>query len=355
MMSARQWLVSKNPSLAARVLILPLRLLSLVYAAVMRLRNWGYDLGIFPVRSVDVPVICVGNLSVGGTGKTPMVAWICHHLRQQGVRVAIVSRGYGQLAHGTNDEALELELQLPDVPHLQNPDRYAAAQLAQDELDMQAIVLDDGFQHRRLGRSLDIVLVDACEPQMADWLLPAGLMRESWSGLRRAGVVVLTRSHLATAQRLAQLKQRVARYAPQAKCLTAAYQPDGLHGVGQNIPTLESLGGNRVLAFCGIGNPNSFFATLEQHSIELVDQRVYPDHHAYSAADVEQLQAWATSNAQCDYVLCTMKDWVKLQMPRLGRLPLLALRIGIIFEPHEQQSLENVLLLSSGLNAEPRG
>ncbi len=189
-----------------------------------------------------------------------MVAWLCGWLRDQGWRVAIVSRGYGQLESGSNDEALELELALPDVPHLQNPDRYAAASLAHEELDMQFVVLDDGFQHRRLKRDLDIVLIDASEPSAADWCLPGGLMREPWSGLRRAGIVVLTRSNLATPERLLQLSKRVAQFAPRALCVSSQTRPVGWHGLQLPFATLDALQGRRVLAVCGIGSPAAFLA-----------------------------------------------------------------------------------------------
>jgi len=116
------------------------------------------------IQRVEVPVISVGNLTTGGTGKTPMVVWLCRYLRGKGLRVAIVSRGYNSDDSGSNDEALELENRLPDVPHLQDPDRVKVARIATEELESEVIVMDDGFQHRRLGRDLDLVLIDATNP-----------------------------------------------------------------------------------------------------------------------------------------------------------------------------------------------
>ncbi len=342
-MRLRQRLFSPDTSLAWLLLRWLLRGASVPYAWAMWLRNLGYDSGLLKSRAVDIPVLCVGNLSVGGTGKTPMVAWLCGWLRDQGWRVAIVSRGYGQLESGSNDEALELELALPDVPHLQNPDRYAAASLAHEELDMQFVVLDDGFQHRRLKRDLDIVLIDASEPSAADWCLPGGLMREPWSGLRRAGIVVLTRSNLATPERLLQLSKRVAQFAPRALCVSSQTRPVGWHGLQLPFATLDALQGRRVLAVCGIGSPAAFLRTLEQLGVVVQEHRCFPDHHAYSAADVEQLSAWCDSHSQLDAVVCTMKDWVKLQTPRLGRLPLAALKIGLDFGDGEERLRERCL------------
>lgn len=341
-MSLRQRLFQNKPSLAARFLRRLLRIASLPYMTGMILRNLAYDWSLIKIRSVDLPVICVGNLSVGGTGKTPMVAWLCGWLRSQDVRVAIVSRGYGQLASGSNDEALELELALPDVPHLQNSDRYAAARLAHEELDMQVVVLDDGFQHRRLSRDLDVVLIDASEPAAADGCLPGGLMREPWTGLNRAGVIVLSRSHQASPDRLAQLRERIARVAPGALVISSRTEPIGWHGTQLPFRQLDELRGQAVLAFCGIGNPSAFVRSLEQLGITLLDRREFPDHHAYAAEDVERLTQWVNDWPTAVAVVCTMKDWVKLQTPRLGRLPLAALTIGVGFGA-DQPALEKLL------------
>lgn len=330
-MSLRQRLFPSKPSLATRLVRILLRIASLPYAAVMQLRNAAYDLGILKTHSVDIPIICVGNLSVGGTGKTPLVAWLCTWLRERDIRVAIVSRGYGQLASGSNDEALELELALPDVPHLQNADRHAAAQLAYEELDMQTVVLDDGFQHRRLRRDLDIVLIDASEPAAADWCLPGGLMREPWRGLKRAGVVVLSRSHQASSERLAQLRERLTRVAPNALIVSSHTEPLGWHGLNSPFTASEDLRGQSVLAFCGIGNPTAFFQSLEQQGVTILQHREFPDHHAFDSTDVQQLSDWSAAHPAASAIVCTMKDWVKLQIPRLGPLPLVAMQIGISF------------------------
>ena len=339
-MSLRQRLLASKPSLAIRLVRWGLRFISWPYGWAMKLRNLAFDTGVLKSRSVDLPVICVGNLSVGGTGKTPMVAWLCSWLRERDMRVAIVSRGYGQLASGSNDEALELELALPDVPHLQNPDRYAATQLALDELDMQVVILDDGFQHRRLKRDLDIVLIDASEPSAADWCLPGGLMREPWSGLKRAGIVVFSRSNLAEPQRLQQLHERVAKVAPQALRVSSQTEPIGWHGLGLSFSAVNDLSGRSVLAFCGIGNPDAFFRSLEQLGLNVLERRVFADHHAFDAADVEQLSQWASDNPSISAVVCTMKDWVKLQTPRLGPAPLTALKIGLSLSPADREAFE---------------
>ena len=148
------------------------------YTAAIRWRNRRYDRGRAPVHRVGVPVVSVGNLTLGGTGKTPLVGWLGRWFCRRGVRAAVVSRGYGAAAGQPNDEALELRRSLPGVPHLQDADRVAAARQAITACAAQLVVLDDGFQHRRLGRDLDIVLLDALEPFGFGHVFPRGMLRE---------------------------------------------------------------------------------------------------------------------------------------------------------------------------------
>jgi tetraacyldisaccharide 4'-kinase len=307
-----------------------LRVAETPYALAMRGRNWAYDHRYQAVEHVDVPVISVGNLTLGGTGKTPLVAWIARWLREHDVRVALVSRGYGATADGLNDEALELEDRLPDVPHLQNPDRVAAARLAIEEFDCQAIVLDDGFQHRRLARDLDIVLLDACEPFGFGHVFPRGTLREPVCGLRRAHVVVLSRADMADAAQRAAIRQRVLRQAPNADWVEVMHAARGLVGAEGQETQLAILSGARVAAFCGLGNPAGFRHSLEQCGAEVVGFREFPDHHPYERADVEELTRWATS-LDVQAIVCTHKDLVKLRLQRLADKPLWALEIDIDF------------------------
>lgn len=299
----------------------------------MRLRNVAYDRAWLETTRAALPVISVGNLSVGGTGKSPLVAWLASYLRQRGVRVAVLSRGYGQLDNGQNDEALELELALPDVPHLQHWDRIASAQLAAEELDMQLLLLDDGFQHRRLGRDLDIVLIDASEPAACRWLLPGGLLREPMSSLSRADVVVLTRAANAVQANYDKLLSDVHRRAPRALVVSANHRPKCLWSAAGGEVGLDQLAPQSVLAFCAIGSPGSFFGSLTELGAQVLDTRTWPDHHPYSGADVASLAEWAQKFPQAQALVCTMKDWVKIQSETIAGLPLVALRIEMEFSP----------------------
>jgi tetraacyldisaccharide 4'-kinase len=271
----------------------------------------------------------VGNLTLGGTGKTPMVEWVSRWYRARGVRVAILSRGYGQQG-GRNDEARVLDENLPDVPHLQGADRVDLAHRAVEELESELLVLDDGFQHRRLARDLDIVLLDALMPFGLGRIFPRGLLREPVGSLRRAGVVVLSRADLIDEAARAAVRTEAERRAGPLRWAEARHAPlDLIDDEGASTP-LGSLEGRTIAAFCGIGNPEGFRRTLETLGVSVVGFRAFPDHHAYSAADVADLTAWALSLG-ADLALTTQKDSVKLRAASLGPTPLRALRIGLEF------------------------
>lgn len=295
-------------------------------------RNRGYDLGGDRVHQADLPVVSVGNLTLGGTGKTPLVKWIARFLREEGVRVTLLSRGYGSNDGGPNDEALELEQSLPDVPHLQNPDRVASARVAFEELAAQVLVLDDGFQHRRLARDLDVVLLDATEPFGFGRVFPRGALREPVKSLKRADLVCLTRSDLTTADQREAIHERVAAAAPDAAWVESVTRPTRLIGVPAELSTptidepLDTLRGRRVAAFCGIGNPGAFRSLLEGLGAEVVWFSEYADHHTYTRGDIGRIERDA-EHAGADLLVCTHKDLVKVGVESLGGLPVRAVEI----------------------------
>ncbi len=286
------------------------------YSAAVWWRNRGYDRGSREIHTVEVPVVSVGNLTVGGTGKTPMVKWIARYLRKRDLRVSIVSRGYGAENAGANDEALELELALPDVPHVQNPDRVAAAKLAIDELATQLVLLDDGFQHRRLGRDLDIVLIDATQPFGYDHLLPRGTLRESLAGLKRADLVCLTRADAVTDLTREEIRRRVLRYNPELLWCEASHVATTLVNSSGSERPLAELVGQRVVAFSGIGNPAAFARTVASTGAEVAATKKFADHHSYGRNDIDELASLAMS-CEADWLVCTQKDLVKIGVDTL--------------------------------------
>lgn len=305
-------------------------------------RNAGYSRGWLRSHRVAVPVVSVGNLTLGGTGKTPMAEWVARWYRTRGLRVAILSRGYGT-DDGVNDEAMVLEDNLPDVPHLQDPDRVKIARTAVEELESELLILDDGFQHRRLARDLDLVLLDALDPFGLDRLFPRGLLREPVRSLRRAGVVVVSRADMISASDLSTIRARAERRAGRLAWVHARQAPIELVGCGVPPEPLVPLKGLRVAAFCGIGNPEGFRRTIEPLCGTILGFDTFPDHHAYKASDVASLSSWARGLG-ADLVLTTQKDLVKLRAGTLGAIRLRALRIGI-------EVLEGAALLEERLSA----
>lgn len=304
---------------------------SLPYAAAVAIRSAAYDAGLLPVARGSIPVVSVGNLTLGGTGKTPLVAWIARHYRDRGMRVAIVSRGYAAKAGEKSDEAMELAILLPDVAHEADRDRASAVRRAVARHGAEIAILDDGFQHRRLARSLDVVTIDATDPFGGGRIFPRGLLREPVAALVRADAVVVTRCDLVDSRTLASIAETV-----RSRCggRTPRVWAESRHGPtrlrlasGGDAP-LESLAGRRVVAVCGIGNPAPFRATLERLRATLVDRLTFPDHHVYDDADHAAILD-AANRSGAEWVVTTLKDLVKLRPDRLGGLPLAAVEIEL--------------------------
>jgi len=336
------------------------------YTWAVRWRNARYDRDANRIHRVEVPVISVGNLTLGGTGKTPMVEWIVQQLLQQQKKVGIVSRGYGARGRA-NDEALELAWKLPGVPHVQDPDRLAAARRAIDQFGCEMLVLDDAFQHRRIARDLDIVLLDALEPLGFEHVFPRGALREPVEGLARAHVIALSRADLMLPEERASLRARVAKLSPAAVWIEIVHAPVELAAYGEaagdcpdscwgpaqrggkngTVPfrqPLQNLRGRRVLAFCGLGNPAGFRHTLATCGYEVVDFREFPDHHQYGQTDLDSI-ATAVRQLNVEALVCTQKDLVKIKRNQLGNRPLCAVRVGIEFLSGREELLRRVLLL----------
>lgn len=316
----------RRRGLVASAIRLLLRGAETPYRWEVQRRNRRFDRIPSSMTHVNVPVVSVGNLTLGGTGKTPFVAWLAQWFREQGNRPVIVSRGYGSGSENVNDEALELAQRLPNVPHVQNPDRVLAAQSAIEQHGCDVIILDDGFQHRRLGRDVDLVLIDALEPFGFEHVFPRGTLREPLENLKRADVVALSRSMAVDDSVREEIRSRARQLAPDAVWIEIDQKPTQLINSSTTNQPIGSLTNMPVAAFCGIGNPEAFRSTLRRCGYELVDFRAFPDHHLYSPSDLESLTAWA-KQAQADAIVCTQKDLVKLPHDRLGDIPVWALQI----------------------------
>jgi len=263
------------------------------------------------VRRLPCPVVSVGNLTVGGTGKTPMVACLTNMVTGMGGAPLIVSRGYGGDEGRPNEEARELERLCPHVPHVQNPDRARAIRAWLQRQPCDVAILDDGFQHRRCGRDLDIVLIDALRPFGYGYLLPRGLLREPVSALRRADVIVITRAAWLADDAVARLKARVGNLARGGTpVLLAEHQPTGILLPDGSRRDLAWLAGREVAAACAIANPQAFRLTLERLGAHVAPFEVFRDHHAYTADDLNRLVG-AAEAAGAKVLVTTGKDFVK--------------------------------------------
>jgi len=263
---------------------------SIPYSVGVRIRNGLYQCGILRSHKVNVPVISIGNITTGGTGKTPLVVWLCRYLCQKGLRCAILTRGYKTSVGEMSDEPALLAKNCPGVKMVVDPDRLSGAKKAVEQFQSQVLVLDDGFQHRRLARDFNILAVDATCPFGYGKLLPAGLLREPLSGLKRADAVVITRFDLADAG-------AIHRH-------THAITSDS-----QTLP-LEQLRQKKLFVYCGIGNPQAFVNCLTQDGMNVVGTKFFNDHYVYTMQDIRTV---AVQTRQCgaDMAICTQKDWVK--------------------------------------------
>lgn len=295
-----------------------LKIASQFYSAAVRIRNFSYDKGGLKTHKAPVPVISVGNITAGGTGKTPLVIWLCNYLQGKNVRPAVLTRGYRSGKGTLSDEPAILIKSCPGAKIIVNPDRVAGATKAVEKLRAQILIMDDGFQHRRLARDLEIAAIDATCPFGYEQLLPAGLLREPVKALARADVAVITRTNQVSAQQLADLEERLKLLNPKMVIAKSTHTPVCAKALKGRQISLDELRTKKIFAFCGIGNPQAFEYTLEQLGLNIRGTKVYSDHHRYSPADICDIyEEGRYLNA--DVILTTQKDWVKTALPAMGR------------------------------------
>lgn len=281
-------------------------MISLFYFLAVELRLAAYKLGIFKSHRLSVPVISVGNITWGGTGKTPLVEAICLYFSSQGKKIAILTRGYGM------DEDKVLTENMPGVSVLVGRDRVRNAKSAEDTGRFDIFILDDGFQHLRIRRDIDIVAINAANPFGNGHLIPAGILREPVSHLSRADLTVITRSNMADPAALNRIKKDISRVNPDAEIFDSLHQPVSFYSSRGEELALEYIKGKRIGALSGLGDNRSFIRTLKDLGAEVGTEFFYPDHHAYRKSETDRVIEECGKNS-IDTVVTTQKDWIKLK------------------------------------------
>lgn len=332
---------------------------SFLYGALVRARNFSYSQGLSKTYRLNSPVISVGNITTGGTGKTPLVEYLARAAARENLKPCILTRGYGRLtpatkrvvvsdgtqlladsAEGGDEPRLLAETLLGQAAVISDADRVSAALWAIENLGSNFFIMDDGFQHRRLERDLDLVVIDATAPWSNRHILPLGRLREPLTALQRADTVILTRTELAvnTQQIISELKNYTRAQTPIlcARTETTSLQP--LVNPDFNPVKYET---GRQLAFCGIGNPEAFFGQLKQAGFQIVLTRKFSDHHRYTQFEIDELNTQA-QKLGANALITTAKDAVKLRRMSF-QLPCYTLGIEIKFNPTDQSILHSLL------------
>ncbi len=332
-------------SLSIRLALIAAACAEPAYVAAMRMRNAMYDHGILHAHPLGKPAISVGNITTGGTGKTPVTLWLTRRLSEEGRKPAVLMRGYKRGADGTSDEQLLLQSALPGIPVVANPDRIAGAAAAlQSHPRTDLFILDDAMQHRRAQRDFELVLINAANPFGHGRVFPRGLLREPLAGLTRAGAFLMTHASEVDPDGLEKIESAVRRHSA-APIFHADHVIDALMDADGRSESREILMNKPVFAFCGIGNPASFFAQLRESGGKLAGSAALPDHHEYTSPDLANIQKTAGA-AGAQLLITTEKDWVKLiKLPeaRLAMPRIVRAQLSLRFAPkHEGKLLEAI-------------
>ncbi|MHC4191862.1 MAG: tetraacyldisaccharide 4'-kinase [Planctomycetota bacterium] len=332
----RKLISGQKAGLGAALLRFALGVAAKGYSIVIRLRNFSYSKGWLKTHRANALVISVGNITAGGTGKTPLVIWLCGLLRQKSVPCAVLTRGYKTAkdqrpkTQDYGDEPAILIESSPEAKVIVNPDRVAGAAEAISEFGAKVLVMDDGFQHRRLGRDLDIVTIDATRPFGYGGMLPAGLLRERLIALKRANAVVITRCDQTTEAKLTRIEEELQQVNHNMIIARSIHAAVYAKSTNDKEIGLEELKDKKIFAFCGIGNPDAFLNTIKALGSELAGSKVYNDHHHYTDDCLADIYEQAT-HLKTDLILTTQKDWTKIirLAPAKKDIPLAYLAIEI--------------------------
>jgi tetraacyldisaccharide 4'-kinase len=337
----------KEKSFWTKVLLFPLYLLSVLYRWAVQARILSYNIRLLKPKRLPCPVISVGNITVGGTGKTPLVMALAKELMDRGIPIAILSRGYkgkktsgplvsdGQIVslspEESGDEPFLMAKSLKGVPIIVGKDRFRNGQIAFQRFGIRGLLLDDGYQHLQLHRDLNILLIDSQVGFGDRHLLPRGILREPLSNLRRADLYLLTK--VEHPEECKPLEKELRDLHPSIPIFHSHYEPLDLIGPEAQREGLHSLKGKKALVFSGIAHPKYFSSLLKKCGTEIVKEVIFPDHHLYTTKDLNFIQKEVDKT---DLIVTTEKDMVKLIKLNISHLPIRALRIEMkIWEEEE--------------------
>jgi tetraacyldisaccharide 4'-kinase len=307
------------------------------YASAMRLRNLLYDAHILPASYLGKPAVSVGNITTGGTGKTPVVRWLSQRLQSAGQNPVVLLRGYKSTSQGKSDE--QEVLVSAGLTVVADPSRVRGAATALAKFPQTTtFILDDGMQHRRARRNFELVLVNTTEPFGYSRVFPRGLLREPLSGLKRADAVLLTHADEVTPGEIDAITFTIRKHQKRVPIFHCNHVITGLRSDASLLP-IDTLSGKKYFAFCGIGSPASFFWRLGHWGGTSVGTHTFDDHHDYTAQDIEQLRNAATA-ASADMLITTTKDWVKLeQFAPNTTPPILRVELSLKFWHRDEEDL----------------
>jgi tetraacyldisaccharide 4'-kinase len=312
------------------------------YSSAITLRNLSYDKKIIKSYKVPAFVLSIGNITAGGTGKTPLVIWLCKFLTSKKFHCSVLTRGYKTNKSVLSDEPAMICENCPDTKIVVNPDRVAGAKKAIEDYGSNVLIMDDGFQHRRLYRDLNIVTIDSVEPFGYGKLLPSGLLREPVTSLSRADAVILTRCDQAKSEKLLDIERMCKVINNKIITARTIHAPALLKTSAGTEFAFDYIKNKRIFAFCGIGNPQSFYNTINSLGALLVDTKIYDDHYHYTDNDLAEISNQA-GKAGADLILTTEKDWTKLKSLSINEILLAYLKIELKFLTGLEQITELII------------
>jgi tetraacyldisaccharide 4'-kinase len=330
--------------------------LSKLYGFALSIRLLLYRSGLLRSRKLKVKVISVGNVTAGGTGKTPLVIYLAEKLKEKKKRVVILTRGYkrksknmvdlnrenkGKISwEDVGDEPYLISQRLGDVPIIVTKHRVISGPYAVEKYNPDVLILDDGFQHLKLQRDVDIVVIDSTNPWGNGSLLPVGILREPLPSLKRADIFIFTKTDQVSD--LAETKDTLRKYNPQAPMVESIYRLRSVENLSDHSPVdSDKLENKKALAFSGIGNPKSFENSLRQLKINVLKHRIFADHFAYRRKDVLSLLEEA-KNLGADFIVTTEKDSVRIPMVNREEIPIYVFKIDLHITDGEEMLFEKI-------------